>query len=169
MAVSVERNSVAWNFNEFELQRGKKKGQKVLVPEQPDFKNSDSVAQFLAWIGAEQVVRNEFAKTRQLSIGWTRSATPDDTKVLSEAAFQKYASEFSVRGETIKDLSNQVEELLAEMAVVNNDTSLSKADKGMKIVELFVEVSKLREVIEAKRRGKEDDEDEDDKPAVAAA
>lgn len=166
VTITVTRNETTWDFVKAEKSRGKDKGATVYVPVQPRWDDDADVQRFLNWNGLKTTLENEFAKLRQIAMGWTRSATANGEFIVD--AFTKYASEFSARGESIKELQEQIEDLMVEVTKLY-ESGLDPVELGKQITGKFAEIKKLREVIEAKRRDKEEDESDANGATATAA
>jgi len=149
----------------------KKKGKDAtdrygLVPE--DAKDMDSKMNVLAWMGLEQQFIAAYAKLRGYAINWTKSATDDKTGEFNEVEFQKYAAEFSARGETIKSLLAEKETLVQQIMELPK-SGKSPADIALEIGKIGARLSEIEDTIEFKKRTPSTDEDEEEETANATA
>lgn len=154
----------------FVQQKLKKKNEKdpdryALVPEKPKFSVAEELNKMVSHLGLELVASLAYGRWRQMSAGWTESATKDG--VFNEGEFKKYASEFSARGETIKALLEEKEELTAEIVTLSKDMKMSPADKVVRITEIGNRLNEINETIEFKKREKPEETEAEEKAAAA--
>lgn len=132
------------------------------VPQKPKFSEDASKKLMIDHLGQDLILSLAYGRWRSMAAGWTDSATKEikDEKgvVLSEEfneqEFIKYASEFSARGETIKSLLEEKEELTDEIISLSKDTKITAVDKVKRIDEIGNRLNEITETIEFKKKAK---------------
>jgi hypothetical protein len=166
--------TVEWKFERKKLKQ-KGKESKVRYALQPVFPKTDAEKdQWLKWVQREQLVNTSHAKVSGMSTNWTETATKytGEGKAaapaeFSEARFIEVAATFSARGETIKSLTEEKEEINAKIVELASDTSMAMPEKMQAMNDLAVRLKEVMESIED-RKQKPSVEEADEEEAVKA-
>jgi len=157
---SVTRNNLSLPFVPVKKTRGTSKSEYPCL-----VLTKENLREGLEWLGEEVVLSLINPKLKQRCQNWFGEATveADGTtpKPFDQEEFSKFASEFNARGESIKDLIAEKDELSLEMA------NLPWGTPGVEVKaqELGMRIRILLTAIENKRRKK----DEDETPAAPVA
>ena len=152
--LTVNRNNVDLVFSPDEVKRGKEKGWKFLNPPVDEKNLLDTV---IPWCGVKEIAQIVKGALRQRAMGWSAEAEEEalnkETGVLNEekynSIFSEMAKNYSARGESIPQLKEQIEDLLARFI------EAPTAEEKMAIAD---EIKSLTIAIQSKKRTtKEDD------------
>lgn len=167
---TVERNGETITFNPVEATKGLSKGNIILTPK--PITTMEELMTYLKWAGESESIQFFNAFFRANSLGWSQEAEEESAlekatddkgnervvKVDEELYTKKFielATEFSARGETIKQIQERIDEKLAELSALTEDTS---DDAPLRMVAVAKELKKLQAAKAAKRRKRSDDE-----------
>lgn len=137
----------------------------ALIPERP---KKDEQWQELVDFGGPQLVGESFYRfTRAMAQRWTFKAFSKDEGIFVPDEFAKMVDKFSARGETLKALRAELDELQTEMIEISQDTTTDAAEKMKRFTEIVERMKEVKEAIDFNSATPEDDEDADDEPAQA--
>lgn len=140
--VSTKRNDTEVVFQQEEKKRGANKGALIMAPPKVTTDNLDLIVK---WIGAKELAGIINGRLRTLASGWTESAEDSNGEFQADA-FRTYAESFSARGETMDELEEQIDNLLAELA------EAATAGDSAKVLECGMNIKSLKAEIESKKR-----------------
>lgn len=139
------------------------------VPVKPKFSDEAEADRMLKHLGKELVLSLAYGRWRSMAAGWTESATKEvlaadgktvESEEFNENEFIKYAAEFSARGETIKDLLAEKDELTGEIISLSQNTKMAVNDKMARMTEIGFRLNEITETIEFKKRSGKSENDE---------
>jgi hypothetical protein len=149
IVLEIVRNDATIKFTEGRTVRGANAGNMKF---EPDISDKDA---FLKWIGVENLVGLAKQKVTQLSVGWAEAASDEDTGVFNENNFVKFATDFSSSGETMGELKEQLEDLLAKVRTY--DFSNTSSDAQNEFIAMGKKIQDLTININNKKRNKKDE------------
>lgn len=155
-----------WTFSKQKLKKkDKSKPDKfALVPIRP--KTPEDFNKWLEFLGIQQAAIASYQRVRGMSANWTESSTNDSTGQFVLNDFVKCVEEMSARGETLKDLNNERNELTNEIIALSKDHKLNAVDKVKRMEEIASRLNEINDVIAARQaKAQEDAELEDASPA----
>lgn len=136
----------------------------ALIPERP---KKDEQWQELVDFGGPQLVGESFYRfTRSMAQRWTFKAFSKDEGVFVPEEFAKMVDKFSARGETLKSLRSELDELQTEMIEISQDTTTDAAEKMKRFTEIVERMKDVKDAIDFNSASPDDEEDTED--AVAS-
>lgn len=158
VSLTVNRNEVALPFKQVEKTRGSAeadpkepyallKGSKYLTP---DVENVD-ILQLAKWVG-EKVFRKKIgAWLNQWSQGIYEESVAQGEGTFNEATFITLAEQFSARGESMKELQEQQQDLVLQLSEISDEELDTQA--GMqKMKDIRDELKAIKVAIASKKR-----------------
>lgn len=159
----IPRNEVNMKLTEGRTTRGQDPGKVIFEPD------VSSEARLLIWIGVSPEVAEALkplvdktttaatnvigilkSKLRTLTKGWADEAEDEDTGLLIDNKFIKFATDFSASGETKGELEEQYDELRTEFLKFNlNDSSPANQ---MAVISMMKKMQDLTIAIKQKER-----------------
>lgn len=133
----------------------------ALAPEKLKWDQDDAQQKVVKHLGLTLLIELAVTRWKAMAANWTASATKDG--VFNEAEFQKYASEFSARGETIKSLLAEREDLIEEMIqVTTGQAGLTPDEIQKRVGEIGDRMKEIAETIDFKKRSNTEEVEEGD-------
>lgn len=157
--ITITRNNIPKVFSPTKVKKGKSAGDEFLAPtiKATTFEELLNELTFIGLDESAQIIRQ---KIRQMSKGWTDEATEeakDENGVVNEDKFAQVfsvmASDFSARGDTIKELQARIAELVDDLTSLD----YTNADDAVKAGSIAMEIKKLQTSMQLKRRTKDEE------------
>ena len=157
--LEVTRNGKVLRFVVEKLKKRSNGPERIALVPAPD-KNEADKQNSVDWIGFEQLYFFGRRVTRQMSVILTASNT-DDNGVFNPGGFVDSMAKFSARGETLKSLFAEREQLMQEMVTSSQDATLSTEDRLAAINTIGKRMREIMEASAAKQEANREDENED--------
>lgn len=158
--IAVERNGVNLEFGSFKILKGKRANTEYPAP----VVTADNVSEVAEWIGVSNLV-NELQTLLKRKFQNIYDQAVGEDGVFNMPLFLKYAAEFTSAGLKLKEITDKLDELQAELTKLIDGADLTSPATQGKVRELNDQIRAYRQMKEDRqRKPKEETEAE---PAVA--
>jgi len=168
-APNGEDAKLTWSFKKAGPLRKKNKNTPdmfALKPVRPS--NEEEQQKFIQWMGLKLATELALRNTTQFAVKWTLGPSfHKGSGLFLPEEFQKCVDTFSARGETIKALKEEQEELMEEMVTVNKDKAMTVDNKRKRFEEIANRIEEIQKAIEIKTAEPDEDEDSETVPATS--